>query len=453
LDEDRLLMPRCGTSGDSACDKLSSMTTPVASAARTHAVEKPTQYLALLFLVSAVSFMDRQILAILLEPIKRELGASDTEMGLLTGFAFVLFFALASVPIARAADRYSRRNIIAIALTFWSVMTMLSGTVTTFLQLAVARVGLGVGEAAAFPASQSMLADLFPRDRRTVPLALFAVAVPVGTMLAFTIGGSLNAAIGWRMTLLTLGAAGILLAAVLLLTISEPQRGASEPQWIDTGQYGVSTTIGYLWSLRSLRFLAAGASLNFFAASAKVVWSAPFLIRVHGMSTDEAGAWLGITTGVGGIAGVLVGGLVVQRLARTDPAWMLRAPALSIALAVPFVVLFLVLPPSTAPAMNLGVSFFSACIGGPVLATGQALAKVRMRALAAALFALVVNFVGGGLGPLVVGLSSDLLAPSLGPSSIRYALLVPVVAALLGAAFCFARGARHLASELELARA
>src|SRR5688572_14022378 len=146
------------------------MTTPVDSRDPLQAAAKPTRYVALLFLVSAVSFMDRQILAILLEPIKRELRASDTQMGLLTGVAFVLFFALASVPIARAADRYSRRNIIAVALTFWSVMTMSSGFVATFLQLAAARIGLGISEAAATPASASMLSDLFPRERRTTPL-------------------------------------------------------------------------------------------------------------------------------------------------------------------------------------------------------------------------------------------------------------------------------------------
>lgn len=432
-----------------ACDKLTLMTTPVASAARAHAVETPARYVTLLFLVSTVSFMDRQILAILLEPIKRELGASDTEMGLLTGFAFVLFFALASVPIARAADRYSRRNIIAAALTFWSVMTMMSGVVTTFLQLAAARVGLGISEAAALPASQSMLSDLFPRDRRTAPFALLAVAVPVGTMLAFTIGGIVNAAIGWRMTLVALGAPGLLLALVLLWTIREPQRGASEAQSVDARQYSLSDAVGYLWSLRSLRYLAAGASLNLFAASAKLVWSAPFLIRVHSMSTEDAGAWLGITTGVGGIAGILLGGVAAQRLARRDPAWLLRAPAFTSAFAVLFVALFLTLPTSIAPVMNLGASFFSSCMAGPVLAVAQALAKVRMRALAAALVALVVNLTGGGLGPLIVGVSSDVLAPSLGPTSLRYALLVPTVVALLGASLCFSRGARYLASELK----
>jgi predicted MFS family arabinose efflux permease len=428
------------------------MTTPVATRDPVDAAAKPPRYVTLLFLVSAVSFMDRQILAILLEPIKRELGASDTEMGLLTGFAFVVFFALASVPIGRAADRYSRRNIITVALTFWSLTTMLSGYVGTFLQLAAARVGLGVSEAAVAPAAASILSDVFPRDRRTAPLALLAVAAPVGAMIAFTIGGMLNAAIGWRMTFVALGAPGLFLAVVILLTIREPRRGASDPQSVDRKPYDLYDATGYLWSRHSLRFLAAGASLNLFATSATLTWSAPFLMRVHNLDTSEAGAWLGITTGVGGIAGILLGGLVTQRLARTDPAQMLRVPALTSALAVPFEVLFLTLPAASAPMMNLAASFFRASMMGPVLAVTQALAKVRMRALATALVALVVNLIGAGLGPFTVGVSSDLLTPSVGPSAIRYALLVPTVIALLGAALCFNRGARHVASELERAR-
>ena len=427
------------------------MTTPAVPPGLEQPTKKLTRYLAVLFLVSTVSFMDRQILAILLEPIKHDLGASDTEMGLLTGFAFVLFFALASVPIARAADRYSRRNIIAVALTFWSVMTILSGYVASFLQLAAARVGLGIGEAATAPAAHSMISDLFPKDRRPAPLALLAVAAPVGTMIAFTIGGILNAAIGWRMTLVALGAPGLILTVLMLLTIREPRRGASETEPVDARHYGLHHTIGYLSSLRSLRYLAAGASLNVFAGSALLVWSAPFLIRVHGMNTDEAGAWLGITTGIGGIAGTVLGGLAAQRLARTDPAWLLRLPAVTSALAVPFVLLFLTLPASSAPVMNLGASFFGWGLLGPVLALTQTLAKVRMRALASALVTLVVNLIGAGLGPLTVGVSSDLLASSFGPSSIRYALLVPAVTAQFGAALCFSRGARHVALEVERA--
>ena len=427
------------------------MTTSVAPSDSVHAAEKSSRYVALLFLVSTASSIDRQILAILLEPIKRELGASDTEMGLLTGFAFVLFFAAASIPIARAADRYSRRNIIAVALTFWSSMTMLSGYVATFLQLAAARVGLGISEAAALPASASMLSDLFPRERRTAPLALLAVAAPVGTMIAFTIGGIVNAALGWRMTFVALGAPGLLLTVVMLVAIREPRRGAAEAPGVGAAQYGLSETIGYLWRLRSLRWLALGASLNLFATSAKVVWSAPFLIRAHNMNTAEAGAWLGITTGIGGMAGIALGGLAAQRLARRDPAWLLRIPAVTSALAAPLVLLFLMLPASSAPVMNLGATFFGSCMVAPVLAVTQTLAKVRMRALATALVALVVNLLGAGLGPLTVGVSSDLLAPALGPSAIRYALLVPAVIALVGAALSFYRGARHLPSELERA--
>lgn len=234
-------------------------------------------------------------------------------------------------------------------------------------------------------------------------MALLGVAAPVGAMIAFTIGGMLNAAIGWRLTFVALGAPGL------------------------------------------------GCVAHLFATSAKLAWSAPFLIRVHNLNTGEAGAWLGVTTGVGGIAGML-GGAATQRVARTDPAWMLRAPALTCALALPFEVLFLTLPAASAPMMNLGASFFGASMMGPVLAVTQALAKVRMRALAAAVVALVVNVIGAGLGPFPVGVSSDLLAPALGPSAIRYGLLVPTVIALLGAAFGCSQGARHLTPELERVR-
>ena len=194
-----------------------------------------------------------------------------------------------------------------------------------------------------------------------------------------------------------------------------------------------------------------GCSLNLLAASALFVWSAPFLIRVHGMNTAEAGAWLGMTTGVGGIAGIVLGGLAAQRLARTDPARLLRVPAIASALTVPFVALFLTLPASSAPVMKLGATFFSTCLLGPVVAVTQTLAKVRIRALASAPVTLVVNLVGAGLGPLTVGVASDVLAGSFGPSALRYALRVPTVTALLGAALCFTRGARHVTSELERA--
>jgi predicted MFS family arabinose efflux permease len=271
-------------------------------------------------------------------------------------------------------------------------------------------------------------------------------------MLAFTMGGIANAALGWRMTFVVLGAPGLLLCVVVLWTMREPRRGASEGECADATPCDLSTTVTYLWSLRSLRWLVAGASLNLFAASASVVWSASFLIRVHHMTSGEAGAWLGMTLGVGGIAGTVCGGLVAQRLSRVDPAWMLRVPAVTSALALPFAVSFLTLPSWIAPVLNLGASFFGTGMLGPLWAVTQMLALVRMRAQAAALVALVFNLVGAGLGPFAVVLS-DRLAGVFGPSSIRYALLAAAVVALPGAALSFQRGARHVASELERAHA
>ncbi|HEV3485050.1 MAG TPA: MFS transporter, partial [Vicinamibacterales bacterium] len=311
-----------------------------------------------------------------------------------------------------------------------------------------ARVGLGISEAAAAPAAQSMIADLFSRGQRTAALSVLAVAGPIGTMAAFIAGGALNQVVGWRMTMVTLGVPGVMLAALLLLTVREPRRGASEHQRTDATAYDLAETIRYLWNLRSLRWLTAGASLNLFAAYATVVWSAPFLIRVHGMTTEQAGTWLGITTGVGGMAGTVLGGLVIQRLARSDTRWMLRGPALSSALAAPFIVLFLTLPSPAAPAANLGAALFGSCMIGPVMAVTQTLAKVAMRARAAALVGLTFNLVGAGLGPLTVGMLSDSLRVHAGDGGVRYALLLSVTTALVAAAVSFARGARHIRHEL-----
>ena len=408
---------------------------------------------AVLVLVTVFNFVDRQILPILLESIKRDLGASDAEMGLLTGFAFVTFFALAGLPIARAADAHSRRHIIAVSLAFWSAMTMLSGYAASFLQLAAARAGLGIGEAATAPAAQSMLSDLYSGAHRAGVLSLLAVAGPIGVMVAFIVGGWLQEVAGWRTTFVVVGAPGLILALLVFLTVPEPRRGAAEQSWIDGGRPDLRETIACLWRVRSLRYIAAGASLNLLCAWAMTVWSPSFLLRVHGMQTAEAGALIGIASGVGGVAGTLCGGLAAQRLARRDPAWQLRLPALTSSLAVPFVVLFLMLPTSVAPSMYLGSAFLGSCMIGPVLAVTQNLAKVRMRALAASLVAMTFNVVGTGVGPLAVGVLSDLLVPRFGTGSIRFAILIPASVAMIGAALCFDRGSRYVTAELEQAAA
>lgn len=426
---------------------MTSPHTPTTAPPASFAVDRRSRVVAVLTLVGAFNLMDRQILAILLDPIARELGASDTAMGLLTGFAFVSFYTIAGLPLARVADGSSRRTLIAGALAFWSGLTMMSGTVSAYWQLAVARVGVGVGEAATMPASQSIVADLFAPAQRTLALSTLQLGAPIGLMLAFIVGGLLERAVGWRWTMVAVGLPGVLLSALVWFFVREPVRGASDGQAVDRASYTVGETFAYLWRLRSLRHVTLAAAWSTFAAWALLVWSPSFLIRIHGMTTAEAGRWLGLAAGVGGTMGTFLGGLAAQRLSRRDPRWLLWVPALTSAAAIPCLTLFLA---ARRPERALPMFFAVTCLGpamlGPVVTATQALARVRMRALAAALVTMTYNLVGVGLGPFVVGALSDALAPSVGVSSLRYALASAALA-LLGATIHFARGAAWFARE------
>jgi predicted MFS family arabinose efflux permease len=400
-----------------------------------------------LVLVAVFNLLDRQILAILIEPIKRDLQLSDTAIGVLTGFAFVAFYTLASVPIARLADHANRRTIIAVALAFWSVMTAVSSLASSFAQLALARIGVGIGESATAPASHSMLSDMYPTGRRALALSLIATASPLGMMVAFIGGGWLNDAVGWRMTLVCAGVPGLVLALVVWLTVREPERGASEERAADTTHYGFGVTLRYLVRSRAFVWLTVGAALANFTIVGVIVWSSSFLVRVHDMPTATAGLWLGVATGLGGMAGGLSSGWLASRLSRRNASWLLRLPALTSVLAAPFIALFLSLPPTTAlPSFCIAAACCGAVLG-PVTTAAQEVAKVRMRATAAALLILTLNFVGTGLGPVAVGAVSDLLAPTLGDSSIRAGMWL-AVAATLTASVCFRIGSRHLPADI-----
>jgi predicted MFS family arabinose efflux permease len=409
----------------------------------------PRYVLAVLFVVGAFNFVDRHILAVLLEPIRIELGASDAAMGLLTGFAFVLFYAVASLPLARLADTHSRRTIMTVGLVFWSTLTAASGLAVSWTQLALARAGIGIGEAAYHPASLSMLSDYYPASRRPLVLSVFAVSTQVGIMISLVLGGWLGATVGWRMTMVWLGLPGLLLAALVHLTVREPQRGAAEAGGADVTLYDARTTLAYLWNLRSFRHLALGAAMAIFASSALMNWSAAFLMRVHGMELAAAGAALGLFAGLGGMTGVLGAGAIAQRLARRDPRWLLGIPAIAKLASLPFIVLFLFLPQQRAAVpMFLGIMLFGPAILGPLMTATQGLAKVRMRALAAAVVSFVINVVGVGLGTVAVGVLSDALRGSFGDESLRYALLLSAGASLWAAGH-FIVGARTLRAELE----
>jgi MFS family permease len=404
--------------------------------------------LGLLVVVYVLNFVDRQILSILLDPIKQDLGVSDTAMGVLTGFAFAFFYTFAGIPIARAADRGSRRAVIALGLGLWSAMTAASGLAQGFWQLAAARTLVGVGEAAGTPASQSLLADYFPPERRAAAFGFFANGIYLGTMLAFLLGGWLATRFDWRTAFLVVGVPGLPLALLVRASVRELPRGASEAPGGDESVVAAREVLRLLLSRRTFVYLVVAGSLLALPGYAMLTWGPAFLGRVHGMDRFAIGTALGVLIGTTGSAGAWLGGILADRLGRRDPAWNLRFPALATLGAVPFAVGFLHLP-DAGPALAAFAVFYL-CLNtyvGPTWSAVQGLVKLRMRATATALFLFVLNLVGLGLGPLLVGGLNDRLAPSLGDAAVRWSLTLVSLLGLPGALLLL-RASRTLAADL-----
>jgi len=278
--------------------------------------------LGLLTVVYALNFLDRTIFNVLIEPIKTEFTLSDTTMGLLAGFGFVLFYSLLGIPIARVADRLNRRNIVALAFAFWSAMTFLCGMAQSVATLALARIGVGIGESAGTPASQSMVADLFDKNERPRALGVYAIGTYLGVFLGYFIGGYVNQHYGWRMAFFTAGLPVIALAAVLWLTVSEPARGAMAETFTPEP---IGPTVGFLASQRTFVIVLIGFCLTTYTNYATAAWIPPFLARVHHLSSAEIGTYAGTFKGLFGMAGTLVGGLMVAQISRRDDRWKLWA--------------------------------------------------------------------------------------------------------------------------------
>ncbi|MBP6701835.1 MAG: MFS transporter, partial [Halioglobus sp.] len=292
------------------------MTAPPAST-DPYASRKRAYYaLVILTIVYSFNFIDRQLLAILQESVKADLGLSDSQLGLLTGFAFAVFYVTAGIPIARWADRANRRDIVALSLFLWSFMTAISGFVQNYTQLLLARIGVGVGEAGGSPPSHSMISDIFPPTERATALGFYSMGVSIGILFGFLAGGWLNEYFGWRVAFVVVGAPGILLAIILRMTLAEPVRGLNEQRMVSNVPVPLLQVLALLWSRRAFRHMAFAAALNAFAGYSTSNWTASFMIRSHGMSTGELGTWLALTIGLGGAIGVFCGGLLADRLAR-----------------------------------------------------------------------------------------------------------------------------------------
>ncbi len=414
--------------------------------------------LAVLFLGYVVNFVDRSILSILLEPIKHDLGLNDTQLGLLGGLAFAIFYTTLGIPIAALADRWSRVKILSIAMVVWSAMTALCGFAQNFMMLLLARIGVGVGEAGASPPSHSLISDYFPVETRATALSIYALGIPFGSMIGNMVGGWGAEALGWRNTFILVGVPGVFVALLIWMTLREPPRGmadriATEPS-ADDGQPApnVKEVLTLLWQRASFRHLAFAAGLHAFVGYGAGTWNAPFLLRNHDLPETEVGFWLAMVYGIGAI-GTFLGGYLSDKLSdrSDDRRWYLWVPAWSTIIMVPFQLLaylygglWLVIP------ALIVVSILGGMYLGPSFAMTQALVTLRMRAVASAILLFTLNIIGMGLGPFLVGVASDLLEPSLGSDalSLRYALCLAVLVNAWAAVHYFV-GARSLVGDLD----
>jgi MFS family permease len=407
--------------------------------------------LSLLLVVYVFNFVDRQILNILAEAIRVDLGLSDTALGFLGGIAFAVFYTFAGIPIARWADRGSRRSIIALGLLVWSGMTALSGLARNFAQLALARVGVGLGEAACSPPAHSLLSDYYPPERRGTAFSIYALGIPIGSAIGTFAGGWIKEMFDWRTAFFVVGLPGVLLAAVVRLTLREPQRPA-QSAGAGATRDTTAAVLRYMQRLASFRHLSLAAALHAFYGYGAAFFLPVFMIRVHGFSEGELSTWLALIALLAGGLGTFLGGYLCDRLAPRDRRYYVWVPAISTAIGIPFAAaLYLEQDRYVALGYAVPAALLGGMYLGPTFAVSQGLARPHMRALVSAILLFIINLVGLGLGPQVVGVVSDLLKPELGVESVRYALLIVVVAGAAWSTLHYALAARTLRADLEVA--
>lgn len=397
------------------------------------------------------NFIDRQILVILQESIKAELGLSDKQLGLLSGFTFAVFYVVCGIPIARWADRYNRVNIVSVSIAVWSAMTAISGFAANFWQLLAARVGVGVGEAGASPPSHSIISDYFPHGERGRALSVYSMGIYIGILVGFLLGGWVNQFFGWRVAFLVVGLPGVLMAVIVKLTLREPPRGQMDDgDHADVPESHILVDLKRLWLLRSFRYAALGAGFNAFLGYGSLNFMPSFAIRIYEVPIGVVGTWLALIAGLAGATGVYAGGHLSDHFGKRDDRWPCWVPGASTLLAG-----VLLLPMMLSGnqyvmwSIYILVALCQAMFLGPTIAMAHALVGPRYRALSSSVLFFVLNIIGLGFGPLTVGAISDALAPSMGVDSIRWAIMSTAVAAVVGAAFYF-NAARYVRDDLRI---
>ena len=408
--------------------------------------------LVMLAIVYRFNFVDRQILAILLPALRDEFQVSDAWLGFLTGPAFAMFYIVLGIPIARYADRHNRRNLIALAVAVWSGMTALSGLAVNFVQLALARVGVGVGEAGCSPPAHSMIADYYPPEQRSTAMGVYTIGISAGIMLAYMAGGWVAQNIGWREAFFVVGAPGLVLALIVRLTVKEPKRGHSEGREATGARPPWRETLRALWTRPSFVHMTIAAGMSSFVGYSVINFLPSFLVRSFGMDVATLGLWLGPILGIAGGAGFFLGGYIADHLGQTSHRKALTFIGLTALLtAVLYALMF------NAGSWRTAILLFiiPACTANvylaPVLAQAQSLVSLRMRAVTSALALLIINVIGLLLGPQVTGIVSTLLEPQFGEEAIRYSLLIVTSVMLPWAAYHYIRAGKSI--DADLARA
>jgi predicted MFS family arabinose efflux permease len=385
--------------------------------------------LFVLVLVFTSSHVDRQIMGILGQPIKESLLISDTQLGLLTGIMFAVFYATLGMPMAMWADRHNRRNLISFSVFLWSLMTALCGAAGNFLQLLLMRIGVGVGEAGSNPPSHSIIADLYPPEQRATAMAIFGTGINWGILIGFLIGGWINEWYGWRTAFVVVGLPGILLAILVRLTVTEPPRGYSEALTEKTAPPSFWSVAKFLFHNAALRNIILASALISFTGYASIIWVPIYLVRIHELGTGETGSYLALIIGIGGALGIYLGGRVADYLSsRLGQQWLPWMVAIVSLAGLPF--LYLAFTASTA-SNALWAYALPAALATVYVAPGFALIQnqtpIEMRSVAAAINLFITNIIGLGIGPFSVGFFSDLFEPRFGIDSLRYALMTTLV--------------------------
>jgi predicted MFS family arabinose efflux permease len=399
--------------------------------------------LFILVIVYTFNFIDRQIVGILAIPIKADLGLSDTELGLMGGLAFALFYTTLAIPIAMAADRFSRTWIMTVALVVWSAMTAVSGLAQNFWQLFMARLGVGIGEAGGVAPAYSLIADFFPQHQRARALSVYSFGIPIGSALGIVFGGVIATLIDWRFAFFAVGIAGVLLAPVFRMTVSEPERGRFDPVSRDTGHPGIREIFVTLSKKPSFWGLAFGASFSSMMGYGLFFWLPSFFVRSYDITLLHASLVFGAILLVGGIAGLWLGGALADAFGSRRKSAYAIIPAIAFLITIPFYLVAILSPTLMLAVTVLIVPTAMGLVWlGPVISAVQHLVPPNMRATASAIFLFINNLIGIGAGTFAIGAISDALQARYGDESLRYAILAGSGFYLLAAGLFFLASGR-----------